>query len=228
MRNVIAIDGPAGSGKSTVSRLLAEKLNWMCLDTGAMYRAVALAAKRRRVDLHNSEELGKLCKSLDIRFRTDEHHPPRLFLDKEDVSLAIRRPEMDMLASRVSTVSEVREAMACIQRRMAKDTKLVAEGRDMGSVVFPKARYKFFLTASDEVRADRRYRERLKRGESVSKPRVAAEMRERDHQDETRSIAPLRPATNARIIDSSTLIPEEVVDIMLGDIMEKKSNAPVL
>lgn len=214
MNNIITIDGPGGSGKSTISRMLARKINFLYLDTGAMYRAVALAANREDIDFRDGKRLGELCGLLDLHFDTDEE-PPSLFLGNEDISMAIRGPEMDMLSSEVSAVKEVREAMVSIQRKMARGFKVVAEGRDMGTVVFPEAGHKFFLTASHEVRAERRYKERLERGEAVLRSVVEAELKRRDRQDETRTISPLRPAEDAIVIDSTGLDPEEVVEEIL-------------
>ncbi|MCP4666733.1 MAG: (d)CMP kinase [Deltaproteobacteria bacterium] len=218
-QNVIAIDGPAGSGKSTISRILAKRIHCLYLDTGAMYRAVALVADRTGVGLSNGKELRDLCQEVALRFKTDED-PPRLFSGDEDISGAIRSPEMDMLSSTVSAVKEVREAMVTLQRKMAEGVKLVAEGRDMGTVVFPRAQYKFFLTASPEIRAQRRYRERLERGESISRGLVEEELRQRDRQDQTRSLAPLKPAHDAVVIDSTALTPEEVIEKILGYLEE--------
>jgi cytidylate kinase len=209
MDHVITIDGPAGSGKSTISRLLAKRLNRLYLDTGAMYRAVALTAKRKGIDTADTQKLGELCRSLDIRFKADED-PPRLFMSGEDISMAIRSPEMDLLASTVSSVKAVREAMVALQRKMSEGAALVAEGRDMGTVVFVDAEHKFFLTASPEIRAERRYEERRARGEAVSLHTVKREMTERDGQDQERSISPLTPAKDAIIIDSTDLTPEQV------------------
>ena len=220
MKNIITIDGPAGSGKSTISRKLAKRINFLYLDTGAMYRAVALAATRKGLDLNDGKRLGDLCRSLPLHFKTDED-PPRLFLDKEDISGAIRSPEMDMLSSRVSAVREVRDAMTDLQRKMAKEVKVVAEGRDMGTVVFPEAENKFFLTAEPKVRAERRYRERLARGERISKEVVEEFLRKRDHQDQTRSLAPLNPAEDAKIVDSTALTVEEVIEEMLIHLKRK-------
>jgi cytidylate kinase len=221
MDNIITIDGPAGSGKSTVARLLAKKIDRVYLDTGAMYRAVALAANRKGIDLNDGKRLGELCGSLGLCYKTQEE-PPRLLLNNEDISTAIRSPEMDMSSSTVSAVKEVREAMADLQRKMAKGAEVVAEGRDMGTVVFPAAAYKFFLTATPEVRAERRFEERLRRGESVSKALVNIELRKRDRQDERRSLAPLRPAQDAIIIDSSAMTVEEVVEKILDHIKNKE------
>jgi len=211
MHGIITIDGPAGSGKSTISRLLAKKINFLYLDTGAMYRAVALAANRAGISLGNGERLGELCRSLDLYFETGED-TPRLFLNHEDISMAIRSPEIDIAASTVSAVKEVREAMTDLQRKMARGVNIVAEGRDMGTVVFPGAQYKFFLTASADARTERRFKERLLRGESVSSASVSAELKKRDHQDETRALAPLKPAEDAIIIDSTGLSIELVLE----------------
>ena len=215
MNSIITIDGPAGSGKSTISRLLAKKIGFLYLDTGAMYRAVALAANRRGIGLDDGKRLGDLCRTLDLHFNTDED-PPGLFLHGEDVSKAIRSPEMDMAASTVSAVKEVRAAMTELQRSMANGLNLVAEGRDMGTVVFPEAKHKFFLTASVQERAERRYRERVARRESVSRNSVEEELKKRDYQDETRTLSPLRPAEDAAIVDSTELTTEQVVDRILS------------
>jgi len=211
---VITIDGPAGSGKSTVSRLLARRLKVLYLDTGAMYRAVALQAKRKGVDLKDREKVSRLCRDLDLHFKTLDG-TTRLFVGAEDISAAIRSPEMDMLSSAVSAIKEVREAMTLLQRKMAEQGGVVAEGRDMGTVVFPDADYKFFVNADPGVRAGRRYRERLERGESVSRGEVEKELKKRDDQDMTRALAPLVPAQDAIIIDTTHLSVEEVVEKMV-------------
>lgn len=218
MRNVIiTIDGPGGAGKSTVSRRLAEKLDCLYLDTGAMYRALALEVKRKGLDARDTPGLMRLCRKMDLNFRRDSS-AITLYLGDEDISQFIRTPEMDMLSSSISKVKEVRMAMTGLQRKIGEKGGLVAEGRDMGTVVFPHADFKFFLTASPEARADRRYKERRQRGESVSREDVAMALIERDHQDQTRAIAPLRPAEDARTIDTTDLKPEEVVETILKEI----------
>jgi len=214
MNHIITIDGPAGSGKSTISRILAKKIGYSYLDTGAMYRAVALVAKRKGVDFHDGKGLEILCRSLDLRFDKDGD-PPRLLLGKEDISGLIRSPEMDMLSSKVSAVGEVREAMTGLQRKIAKETGYVAEGRDMGTVVFPEADWKFYLTASSDARTGRRYEELLGRGETALRNIVEADLKKRDDQDRMRPLSPLKPAKDALIIDSTTLTIEEVVEVML-------------
>lgn len=214
MNRIITVDGPAGAGKSTVSRLLAKKLDLPYLDTGAMYRAVALEAKRKRIDISDGKALYKMCKGLDLSFAPDGDNA-NVYIGEEDISSKIREPEMDMLSSRISAIKEVREAMTELQRKTGIAGRLVAEGRDMGTVVFPDADYKLFITASPEVRAERRYAERVKRGESVLKGEVEAELKIRDEQDKTRPIAPLRPAEDAIIIDTTTLGIEQVVEEIL-------------
>ncbi len=214
MAKIITVDGPAGSGKSTVSRLLAKRLKYLYLDTGAMYRAVALQAKRESVDLKDREKISRLCRDLDLHFKTVDGKT-RIFLGSEDISAAIRSPEMDMLSSAISAIKEVRQAMTLLQRKMAGQGGVVAEGRDMGTVVFPDADCKFFVDADSGVRAGRRYRERLERGEAVSMGAVEKELRKRDDQDTTRALAPLVPAKDAVIMDTTNMTVEEVVEKML-------------
>ena len=220
MGRIITVDGPAGSGKSTISRMLAEKIRFIYLDTGAMYRAVALAAVRSGIHLADAKRLGDLCRSLDLHFEASRD-TPRLFMRHEDISSIIRNPEMDLGASSVSAVKEVREAMSDLQRKMVQGRDVVAEGRDMGTVVFPEADYKFFLTASAEVRAERRYRERRARGENVSREAVLESLQQRDFQDETRALAPLKPADDAIIIDSTGFSIAQVLDKILACLERK-------
>ncbi|MCG6880099.1 MAG: (d)CMP kinase [Deltaproteobacteria bacterium] len=217
--DVITLDGPAGSGKSTISRLLARKIGYAYLDTGAMYRAIALAAKREGVPLDDRMALKHLCENINLRFVMDQD-PPRLLMDNEDISEEIRNPEIDMLSSSVSTVKEVREAMSSLQRSISRhvDKGLVAEGRDMGTVVFPEARCKVLLTASLEERASRRYKELLDRGKTVTKSEVMESLKRRDHQDQNRSLAPLKPAPDALILDTTGMGIEAVLKRLIAHI----------
>lgn len=213
-KGIITIDGSAGSGKSTLSRLLAKELGWFYLDTGAMYRAVALQSVRQGVAPEDRKALETLCRNLDLSFRMQEgdYHP---HLGEEDISGEIRTPRMDLLSSKLSAFQEVREAMTGLQQRLATRGEVVAEGRDMGTVVFPHADFKFFLTADPKVRAERRYRERLGRGEPVRRQEVEEELMERDEQDMTRVLAPLQPASDAVVIDTTLLDPAQVLQAML-------------
>ena len=222
MGQVITIDGPAGAGKSTVSRQLAANLGFLYLDTGAMYRAVALQAERMGLNVNNGERVRAMCQALELRFETVAGEN-RLYMGQEDVSAAIRSPRMDLLSSRISAIKEVREAMTELQRRIGENAHgLVAEGRDMGTVVFKDAEFKFYVTASQAVRAERRYKERKERGESPSRADVEREIEQRDEQDTNRAIAPLRSAEDAIRIDSSKLTPTEVLDVVLSHIRRER------
>jgi cytidylate kinase len=214
---VITIDGPAGAGKSTISRLLAKKLNLVYLDTGAMYRAVALQAKRMNIPFTDGSALFEMCEMINIHFKKDDEKSV-IYIDNEDVSVEIRKPEMDMLSSSVSAVPEVRKAMTALQRKIGGNGGLVAEGRDMGTVVFPGADYKFFITASPEIRAQRRYAERKDRNENVNREDVEADIRKRDEQDQSRKLAPLKPADDAFTIDTSELGIDQVLEKILDSI----------
>ncbi len=217
---IIAIDGPSGAGKSTVTRLLAEKLGYIHIDTGAMFRAVALAAKRSRIADDDEEALTGLCRGLDISFARSGGDC-RVLLNGEDVSGAIRTPEISLLTSRVSAVKGVRNYLLARQREMGLTGGVVLEGRDIGTVVFPDAEVKFFLNASAEERGRRRYLELKAKGEDVSLQSTIAEVVSRDAQDEQREHAPLRKAAAAIDIDSSALSIEEVLQLMLEKIQER-------
>ena len=221
MKYVVTIDGPTGSGKSTVSRLLARRLNRPYLDTGAMYRAAALALKRAGIPMSDKAAVAKACENLDIRF-VPEGDANRVYMGDVDVSEAIREPHMDLFASDVSKLDVVRNAMTSLQRKIGSQGPLVAEGRDMGTVVFPEARHKFYLDASLEVRVDRRFQERKNRGESISRDEVREDLIKRDRQDMNRSLAPLKPALDAVIIDTTRLSLDQVIEKILGEIEQKR------
>jgi cytidylate kinase len=221
MNHVITIDGPTGSGKSTVSRLLATKLHYPYLDTGAMYRVAALALKRAGLTVQDEQALAEICNDLDIRF-APEGDTNRVYLGNEDVTQAIREPDMDLLASDASRLEVIRNAMTALQRKIGSQSLLVAEGRDMGTVVFPDARHKFYLDASTEVRVERRFQERKNRGESISREKVREDLITRDHQDMNRTLAPLKPAEDALIIDTANLTPDQVVKAILKQLRKHK------
>jgi cytidylate kinase len=212
-RPVVTIDGPSGAGKSTVSKRLAEEAGFVRLDTGAMYRACALAARRAGIPWSDADRLGELALRLELSFR-DASGAAGVFLAGEDVSEAIRTPEMSMGASDVSAHLPVREALVAKQREMARDGGFVLEGRDTGTVVFPDAEAKFFLDAGAAVRALRRYRESPP-GKGQPFEQVLKEVLRRDVQDCTRKHSPLKMAEGAAYIDSTILSVEEVVGIMM-------------
>jgi cytidylate kinase len=205
--NIITIDGPAGAGKSTVSKELARRLEYTYLDTGAMYRAVAWAARQKEVDAGDEKALSGLCNDLRLGFQGD-----RILVNGEDVSSLIRTPEMDGLSSAISRVAVVREYLTGMQRELGRQGRLVAEGRDMGTVVFPQAAHKFFLSASAGERAKRRKMQMENQGEEVGYEEILAQIEARDLADSTRSIAPLRAAPDCIVIDSSDLTVEDVLE----------------
>ena len=220
---VVTIDGPAGAGKTTVSRILAERLGYKYIDTGALYRGVALSVKESGIDPENEEALSTLCRKLDLKFEKSDVGL-RLLIDGKDVSDSIRTPEIAMLASAVSAKPVVRHFLLDVQRRMGKEKGTVFEGRDMGTVVFPEAEIKFFLDASLSQRAHRRYRE-LAKDPSITMQQVEADMRRRDHNDSTRDLAPLKPANDATIIDSSQIPADKVVEKMFSLIETRLKSA---
>lgn len=211
---LVAIDGPAGAGKSTVSRRAAEELGFTKVDTGAIYRAVALAASREGLSFEDDDGLGALLGRLDLRMEERGQGESRVYLGEEDVSEAIRTPEVSAGASRVSSRKVVREGLLGLQRRLALAASrgAVLEGRDIGTVVFPDADAKFFLTASVECRARRRWEELVSRGVEVRLEEVLEEQIQRDRRDMERPLSPLRPAEGAVVLDSSDRSVEEVVD----------------
>lgn len=218
---VVTIDGPAGAGKSTISRQLAERLCFKYLDTGALYRAVAYSLIRKG---YSGDEKDLMCLSRDLsvglKNMAGQLH---VFVDAEDVTGKIRTEEIGILASKVSAVPAIREALLSIQRDAAADGGVVAEGRDMGTVVFPEAEIKFFLEASATERAKRRYLELTEKGELTSLREVECDLIFRDRQDCERAVAPLRVPRDATIIDSTDKTIPQVIDIMLGIVEDRWS-----
>jgi cytidylate kinase len=207
MTRVVTIDGPSGSGKGTISQLLAERLGWHFLDSGALYRVLGVAALRRGLDAGQPQEMKKLAEVLGVTFRKE-----RIILDGEDVADAIRTESAGNMASKVAALPEVRAALLERQRAFAREPGLVADGRDMGTVVFLAAEVKIFLTASAEERAIRRYNQLKEKGFDVNLPDLAAEIRERDQRDRSRSVAPLKAAAAALEVESTGLSIEEVFE----------------
>ena len=203
---VIAIDGPAGSGKSSVAREVARRLGFTYIDSGATYRALGLLALRRGWALDDAKDLERLAQTIDLRFTADRH---RWLVGEEDITESIRTPEISHAASVVSTIAGVRQQMVALQRRLGGAGNVVMDGRDIGTVVFPNAEVKVFLSASPEERARRRFAEKP---DSPPRDEVLRQIRERDARDSSREHAPLRPAPDAVIIDSTSLSLEQVVD----------------
>lgn len=213
-RPVIAIDGPAGAGKSTAARMLAQRLGFVLVDTGALYRAVALTSRERGIAWDAGGDLGALTAGLQLSFVTGEDGAPRVHINGVDRADDIRSPEISMGASTVSAHAEVRAALLDLQRRLGSDGGVVLEGRDIGTVVFPDAEVKIFLTAAPETRAARRVRELRERGVDADYRQTFAEVLRRDDQDQNRAVAPLKPAVDAYVLDSTELSLNEAVDLM--------------
>ncbi len=216
----IALDGPAGSGKSTISRLIAKKMNILCLDTGAMYRACALKCVREGVAVTDERAVAGIMQNLNLKVEYCGGVQKTL-LDGDDVSGEIRKNEISMLASTVSVLDCVRSKMVELQREIAKSTSCILDGRDIGSNVLPDARFKFFLTASPEVRAKRRYSELKNKGFVVDFEELKSEIIKRDEQDANRKNAPLKMADDAVLVDSSDMSVEEVAAFIQNKIQEK-------
>ena len=212
---VIAIDGPAGAGKSTVAKELARRLNFSFLDTGAMYRALTLKALRKKIPLDNEGELVKLAQKTVVDLREDKEEGLQVFLDGEDVSKEIRSPEVTNNTFYIARAPKVRAIAVGWQRAIGQKHSIVAEGRDIGTVVFPEAKYKFYLDADFEVRTKRRFEELKLQGKEVDLTALAKDLKERDHKDFTRSTGPLKRADDAVVIDSTGSTAQKVVEKIL-------------
>ena len=207
----IAIDGPAGAGKSTIARALAAQLGYIYVDTGALYRTVGLNAMRKGAETKNAEQVTATLPSADVSLRFVDGEQ-RVYLGEEDVSLAIRTPEASMAASNVSAIPAVRDFLLELQRSIAAQNNCIMDGRDIGTVILPNARVKIFLTAAVEVRAKRRYDELIEKGMEADYDTVLAEMIQRDEQDMNREIAPLKQAPDAVLVDTSDLNLEQSIE----------------
>lgn len=223
-KDIVTIDGPSGSGKSTISRIVASRLGYTYLDTGAMYRAVGYKAKQEGVDLEDGETLSSILDTLDLTLLPG-NGDTRVLLGKKDISSAIRTAEMGLVASKVSAQPIVRQKLTRMQQKIGEQGKIVAEGRDTGTVVFPDARYKFYLDASPEERARRRFLQLLEKGEQADEQDILAQIIKRDTNDSSRALAPLKAADDAVIIDSSILTIDEVVSFILEKISASLANS---
>jgi len=216
----IAIDGPASSGKSTVAKILAKKLHYVYCDTGAMYRALTYLAIQHHVDFNDEDQLIALCEAHQITFQPTEKGQ-LVFLDEEDVTVAIRQPDVTNAVSVVAKHQQVRAKMVALQQEIAKAGGIVMDGRDIGTVVLPQAEIKIFLVASVTERAQRRYKENLEKGITTDFETLKAEIQRRDHLDSTRTVSPLVQADDAVKIDTTGLSIEKVVDSIQNIIVEK-------
>ena len=207
---IITIDGPVGSGKSTIGRLLAKRLGFVYLDTGAMYRVIALEARESGIDAADEAALAALCHEIKISFKQSEDQQ-LVFSSGRDVTGAIRTPEISMLASSISAVKSVRNALVALQREIGAHGGVVVDGRDAGTVIFPQAGFKFYLDASVEIRAQRRYKEFIEKKINIDYNNLFLDIQKRDYDDSNRTIAPLKPAPGAVIIDTSSMTREDVL-----------------
>lgn len=215
----VAIDGPAGAGKSTIAKAAAKELGFIYVDTGALYRTIALNSIRNHA-LDDNEKIIALLESTDVKLGFAEDGTQCVSLNDEDVSSLIRTPEISMGASKVSAIPQVREFLLSLQRDIAKNNNVIMDGRDIASVILPNANPKIFLFASPECRAERRYKELIEKGENVTYEEVLADVNQRDYQDSHREIAPLKPTEDSILADTSKLTLEESINYIINIIKE--------
>lgn len=215
----VAIDGPAGAGKSTIARAAAKKLGYIYVDTGALYRTVALAAVRREV-LDDADGVAAMLPQISVELKF-ENGEQQVYLDGENVSSLIRTPQISMGASKVSAIPKVREYLLSLQQSIAKENNVIMDGRDIATVVLPNADVKIFLFATPECRAQRRYKELIEKGENVTYEDVLKEVNDRDYQDSHREIAPLKPSEDSVMADTSDLDLQQSTEMIIGIIKEK-------
>ncbi len=220
MSVAIALDGPAGAGKSSIAKKAAKALDFIYVDTGALYRTIGLAASRKNVEPKPSKEVDKLLAEINVDLTFNSLGEQVVLLDGEDVSGEIRTPEASMTASKISAVPEVRAYLLDLQRNMAKTHNVIMDGRDIGTVVLPNAKVKIFLTASSEARAQRRYKELCEKGMNVKYEDVLNDVIQRDYNDTHRDVAPLKPAEGCVIVDTTELDFEQSVDKIISVIKE--------
>jgi len=213
---IIAIDGPAGAGKSTVAKIIAQKLGFLYVDTGAMYRALTLKAIKEGIDIKNIPRIIEMARRIQVDLRNNQDGSLSLFLDGEDVTDEIRQPRITKLVSDIARIKEVRQVMLGVQRRLGKERDSVLDGRDIGTVVFPEADKKFYIDARFEERVRRRYKELKDLGQEITQEDVALDLRNRDTIDSTREVAPLKKAEDAIYIDTTDMTIEQVVDKILS------------
>ena len=216
----VAIDGPAGAGKSTVARGAAKELGYIYVDTGALYRTVALGAQRKNI-LGDEEKIADMLSSITVELKFDDNGEQKVYLNSEDVSSLIRTPEISMAASSVSQIPAVREFLLELQRSIARNNNVIMDGRDIGTVVLPNADVKIFLFASPECRAERRYKELIEKGEDVRYEDVLKDVNDRDYQDSHRKIAPLKPTEESVMADTTGKALPESIEMVVSVIKEK-------
>lgn len=217
---IIAIDGPAGAGKSTIAKLIAKQIGLVYIDTGAMYRAVGLKAKRNNIACSEQEKIEEMLKNTEVELK-NENGATAVYLDGENVSTEIRLPEISRMASDISAVPVVRYAMVEMQRSMANKTDTILDGRDIGTFVLPNADVKIFLTASVEERAERRYKELIARGENVKREDVRSDIEKRDYNDSHRALAPLKKADDATEVDTTGMTINQVCEKIISLVRNK-------